>query len=269
MFNALRIAGFILSALRKASIFLGVTKENTSPLAFVTLGSDYVNIERYLGNLVNGYNARGAGVMGQHRITELRHCRQHMGREYVLAKVVDLENHFSFYIAFELSWRTNAQDSNTATSPLRGHLNNHDAFLASTPTRPGIFDEICEAVKFNKTPPPLYEVAVLAFTVHKLQADHNFSDASAHLYATTIMEAMKALYNPISDKKLLKLLTSIVGRMPRFEKRPFHRTFSKTKIDAKTLDGIIDSYNVDLQKFVDDVRSATFVRSKADSTHPG
>lgn len=94
----------VASTVRKALQFFGMALTTpANPFAFEKLDSNGTDIERYIENLVNGYNAHGAARMQQYRVEELYHCKERteVGHEYTSAKVIGPDSGAPFYIFFE------------------------------------------------------------------------------------------------------------------------------------------------------------------------
>ncbi len=53
--------------------------------SFLKPEADGTDVERYLDNLVNGYNTHGSHLMEAYRVKEVNHCKENtdVGHEYV------------------------------------------------------------------------------------------------------------------------------------------------------------------------------------------
>lgn len=92
----------LASVFRKALRFLGMANASTNDLPpFETMDTSGDSVQRYVSNLLNGYNAHGSARMDEYTVAELCHCKEetNVGHEYVTAKVVGPIP--PFYLIFE------------------------------------------------------------------------------------------------------------------------------------------------------------------------
>ncbi len=101
MFAALTCS--ITSTLRKTLQFLGMLDNAVETPSFLKPEDEGTDVERYLDDLLNGYNAQGAGLMQKYRVKEVNHCKENtdVGHEYVSVKVEGPDTETPFYIVFE------------------------------------------------------------------------------------------------------------------------------------------------------------------------
>lgn len=95
----------VASAFIKALQFFCMANAPANAVPFEKLDSHGTDIERYIEDLLNGYNAHGGASkrMQDYRVIELRRCKERteVGHEYVSAKVVGPDPISTFYIMFE------------------------------------------------------------------------------------------------------------------------------------------------------------------------
>ena len=99
----------ITSALLKALQFFRMADVTPNSIPFERPDPRGTDIERYISNMENGYNANGdpyggaAKRMKYYRVKELYRCKEltELGHEYISAMVVDPDSKLAFYIVFE------------------------------------------------------------------------------------------------------------------------------------------------------------------------
>lgn len=281
----------IASAVRKTLRFLRMASTPADPFAFEKLEPNGTDIERYIVNLVNGYNAHGTTRMQRYRVQELYHCKERtgVGHEYASVKVVGPDS--PFYIIFErfrgpsdsdkaatstepttravhsssdsAVYARNLSESASDSSPsLQDRLAGDKASMSLTPTRTGSStDEIHRTVAF-KDPIPLYMVVVLAATIHRSQVKYDLSgDSSCYFYAAAIMAVIEKFYSArISHINNTKSTWAELGRVPFVKRTPMSRMYSAPKTQPEaTVQAIIASYKVDLEKFEINARFVTLI----------
>ncbi|KJA13925.1 hypothetical protein HYPSUDRAFT_59646 [Hypholoma sublateritium FD-334 SS-4] len=286
----------VASAFFKVLQFFCMASAHPNVIPFEKLlDSHGANIELYIENLVNGYNAHGAAAnrMQDYGVHKLYRCKERteVGHEYVSAMVVGPQPSPPFYVTFERLRGTDDPEKHTSPSeesavdavnerrpPRLGPVKviiqasgtamqaSSDISKQSSPflqdcravDRVSIFenptkketDEINTTVAF-KHPIPLYKIAVLAHTVHCSETTYVLSSSNCYFYTTAIMQVMEKVYG----KEIQTILNSNTtrttpGMVPLFHRTPMSKSYSKTKIDVKTCQKIIDSYECDLKTFV-------------------
>ncbi len=269
---------YIASAIRKTLKFLRMASTPADAFPFEKAELNGTNIEHYIVNFMNGYNAHGTARMQQYKVQELYHCKERtgVGHEYASVKVAGPES--SFYIIFERFRGSNDPNKPTASiersenSPmeeqssalartvhsssdsairsgnliktsssasLQDHLADDKASTSLSPTRTGYSNDEIHKIVFFKDPIPLYMVVVLAGTVHRFQVKYDLSESSCYFYAAAIMEVMQRFYSMnISDTKYIKSRWAELGKVPLVKKTPVSWVYSAPKTQPE---GIVQS----------------------------
>ncbi|KJA13924.1 hypothetical protein HYPSUDRAFT_49520 [Hypholoma sublateritium FD-334 SS-4] len=244
----------LASAFRKALQFLGMSLNAPidDPLPFETLDKSGSDIERYINNLLNGYNAHGSLRMEQYMVTEMYHCKEdtRVGHEYVSAKVVGPRR--TFYLVFErFRGLDNKDESITYTqgalaaeaqsegeplarrgilrgsseavqascntsletiddiadkvSPVRARNAVDRVSVSTTQTRPARWPHPASYISRTvtlKDPIQLYQVAVLAATVHYSAKTYKIDLTNCYFYAEAMIQVMKRHHRAVIGEDL-------------------------------------------------------------------
>ena len=286
----------IASAFLKVLQFFGMTDTTTSP-PFEKPDPRGTDIERYISNLKNGYNANGdatggaANRMQYYRVKELYHCKEisEVGHEYISTMVVKSDDNSQpeFYIVFE---RFRGPDDLGKPNESSAETKNE-----KHPPRPDSFKKIVQAGSKSSSPClrdgpandrvstsdgrerqkgelkrivtfkhsiPLYKIAVLANTVHFSEKTYDINSSNCYFYATTVVQVMEQVYSEeVEESKILNTTSTMRGQVPLFHRTPF-KSFIQKKIDPDTILKISNRYKINLGTFETEVCSSRVHRNR-------